>query len=428
MVREMGVIEGLYSHFLESGKVATDTRKIGAGSIFFALKGASFDGNKFALQALEQGAAYSVIDSAEVLEQSGANRDRLILVDDVLTTLQELANHHRRALGIKIVGITGSNGKTTTKELLTAVLSEKYRVTATVGNLNNHIGVPLTLLSMDGNTELGIVEMGASAQREIELLCRIAEPNFGIITNVGRAHLEGFGGEEGVRRGKGELFAFLGGNDGVAFVQRDDATISSMATEYMAGGECVGFDYSLADGVESQLEGVYNRYNIAAAVAIGSYFGVADGAIRSAIGGYSPQNNRSQRVEQGSNTLIMDCYNANPSSMQAAIDNFAAESFGKGKVAILGDMLELGEWADVEHQRVVERVAKSDVEVAMFVGVLFQSALAEFGGVEGKSFVAFADRAALCDYIAANRQLFAGRAILIKGSRGIGLEHVAQAL
>ncbi len=444
--KKMRVIERVYSHFLECSNVSTNSRKIEEGSIFFALKGASFDGNKFAMQALEDGAKYCVIDSQDIYEKCNKEcseyADRLILVDDVLSTLQELARHHRRRLGIKVIALTGSNGKTTTKELLTAVLSKRFRVTATVGNLNNHIGVPLTLLSMNEDTEIGVVEMGASAQKEIELLCSIAEPNFGVVTNIGRAHLEGFGGEDGVKRGKGELFAYLAESNGAAFVPIEDETVSTLAEQYFGAAKAsqqVAFSYALADGVRSQLEGEYNRYNIAAAVAIGGFFDIERAKIEEAIAEYAPQNNRSQRVESGSNILIMDCYNANPSSMKAAIENFAAEDFGningiaKSKVVILGDMLELGEWSDAEHREVIDRVRESDIDLAIFVGELFGRALASLASlsdvdnnnIDKKEMLTFEGREQLCQYIIEHRERFLNRAILVKGSRSVGLEVVA---
>ncbi len=354
-------IKELYELFKRSPRISTDSRNIIGDSLFFALRGASFDGNLFAVEALSRGAVYSVIDSAEVLASADADAavaSRLILVDDVLRTLQLLARHHRRELGVDVLAITGSNGKTTTKELTLAALSPKYRMGATKGNLNNHIGVPLTLLSFDDTMQMAIVEMGASSCGEIAELCAIAEPDFGVVTNVGRAHLEGFGGEEGVRRAKGELYDWLSGHEGVAFVACDNSALVDMAIE-RCPMEMITYGYSVADGVEHNLVGDYNRYNVAAAVAIARYFGVDEVALRGAIAAYKPENNRSQRVVSDRNTLIVDCYNANPSSMQAAIDNFEREvaAGGGGKVLILGDMLELGEWSCAEHTAVVERVA-----------------------------------------------------------------------
>ncbi len=279
-----------------------------------------------------------------------------LLVPDTLAALQQLAREHRRALGIPILALTGSNGKTTTKELVHRVLSERFRTSATQGNLNNHIGVPLTLLAMTRDTEFGVVEMGASACGEIALLCSIAEPNYGLITNIGRAHLDGFGGPEGVRRGKGELYDFLAANGGRAFVCRDDDVLTPMAAER----DPLAAEYypaTLAEGMRHRLEGEYNRFNIAAAVAVGRYFDIDEERIRHAVAGYVPDNHRSQRIETPHNTVLADCYNANPSSMRAAIGHFRTESAGTHtqKALILGDMLELGDWAQAEHEAILRR-------------------------------------------------------------------------
>lgn len=412
------MIEQLYNHFCNHPTISTDTRRIERGSIFFALRGASFDGNTFAIEALKSGAAYAVIDSEDMFAKGGEYRERLILVDDVLTTLQELARHHRRALSIKILAITGSNGKTTTKELLSRVLLQKYKhLYATKGNLNNHIGVPLTLLSMDHTTDFGVVEMGASSCKEIELLCSIAEPNYGIITNVGRAHLGGFGGEAGVRRGKGELLDWLQKHNGVAFIPSENETIISMAQE-RDGLQFVEYRYSLSDGVTHHLEGEYNRFNVAAAVAVGREFGVE--GIEEAIASYIPENNRSQRVESQYNTIIWDCYNANPSSMQVALENFTKEEFSNrnGKVLILGDMFELGEWSKEEHRRVIDLALRSGSTRIYLVGKNFGSALNQDDMVTH-----FNTRDEL--EIELKDHPIRGCAILVKGSRGVGLENIS---
>ena len=330
-------ISELYDLYRAHPHVSTDTRRIEQGSIFFALRGANFDGNRFVGEALEKGAVAAVCDDPAALEDP-----RVRLVGDPLTALQELAREHRRALGIPILAISGSSGKTTTKELVSRVLSARFTVCATRGNLNNHIGVPLTLLAMDRDTEFGIVEMGASACGEIARLAEIAEPDYGLLTNIGRAHLEGFGGPEGVRRGKGELFDYLAAHGGRAFVLADDETLHAMAAER----DSLAAEYypaSLADGFESRLEGGYNRFNIAAAVAIGRYFEVPEPEIRRAVADYEPDNHRSQRIETTHNTVIADCYNANPTSMRAAIENLLGEPLGdrRRRVLILGDMLEL---------------------------------------------------------------------------------------
>ena len=286
----------LYDIFREHPHISTDTRNIGADSIFFALRGATFDGNRFAAEALDKGAAYAVVD-----DPAAVTDERMVLVGDTLGALQELAREHRRRLAIPILAISGSNGKTTTKELVSRVLAERFEVYATRGNLNNHIGVPLTLLAMTRDTQFGVVEMGASACGEIALLASIAEPNYGILTNIGRAHLEGFGGPEGVRRGKGELFDYLAANGGRAFVPREDEMLTNMAAE-RDGLAAEYYSITLAEDLENHLEGHYNRFNIAAAVAVGRYFDVADERIRHAVGSYVPDNNRSQRTETGRNT------------------------------------------------------------------------------------------------------------------------------
>ena len=285
----------LYDLFLKHPRISTDTRKIEPDSIFFALRGANFDGNRFVAEALEKGAAFAVSDDAG----AAAADERILYAGDTLQALQELAREHRRALGIPILAISGSSGKTTTKELVSRVLGERFAVCATRGNLNNHIGVPLTLLSMTRDTEFGVVEMGASACGELALLTSVAEPGYGILTNIGRAHLAGFGGPEGIRRGKGELFDYLAANGGRAFVPSDDRVLTEMAAER----DSLAAEYypvSLADGMENHLEGAYNRYNIAAAVAVGRYFGIPDERIRRAISGYVPDNNRSQRTDRKS--------------------------------------------------------------------------------------------------------------------------------
>ncbi|MFI3320203.1 MAG: UDP-N-acetylmuramoyl-tripeptide--D-alanyl-D-alanine ligase [Rikenellaceae bacterium] len=420
-------IEELYKLFESYPTVVTDSRRVITNSIYFALKGVFFDGNKFADAALRSGAAYAVVDDASLVEESPCLSSKYFLVDDVLTAMQELAHLHRQRLNIPILAITGSNGKTTTKELTAAVLSRKYRVVATVGNLNNHIGVPLTLLSMNHNTEFGVVEMGANAQGEIELLSAIAAPNFGIINNIGRAHLEGFGGVEGIKRGKGELLDYLAQRgDGVAFVAEDDVVLVEMA-EGRPTLKKELYSFGLASGMKHQLEGDFNLKNIAAAVAIGRYFGVEEGDIESAIASYIPQNNRSQRKETQRNTLIMDCYNANPSSMELSISNFLKESFEPydKKSMILGDMFELGEWSAEEHLRVV-RQATSVADVELFlVGHNFAEVAPRVDTTE-RAVHFFASRDELLEYLSSNP--ISSHTILIKGSRGVGLEVVAEHL
>lgn len=418
-------MENLYELFKAFPKVSTDSRHIVPGSIFFALRGASFDGNRFAAEALEQGAAYAVVDDPALAGAggNGGNGGRMLRVDDTLTALQELAATHRRTLGIPILAVAGSNGKTTTKELVSRVLAERYALHATRGNLNNHIGVPLTLLAMDASTEFGVVEMGASACGEIARLCAIARPDYGILTNIGRSHLEGFGGTEGVRRGKGELYDYLAAHGGRAFVRREDATLAEMAAERpdLAAEYYATAD---ADGIESQLEGDYNRYNIAAAAAIGRYFGVAETAIRRAIAAYRPDNNRSQRMETPHNTLVVDCYNANPSSMQASIEAFLGEPLAPrtARVLILGDMLELGAWSEEEHRRILLRAASDPTARILLVGRHFAEACAALPP-DGRCEI-YPACESLIDRL--RRHPIRDARILIKGSHGIGLERTTE--
>lgn len=413
-------IKRLYDHcFAECTGVATDSRNIPAGSLFFALRGASFDGNRFACDALEKGAAYAVVDSDVPAAQRPDLADRLIRTEDTFATLQALARHHRRELGIPVIGIVGSNGKTTTKELVSRVLAEKFEVYATHGNLNNHIGVPLTLLAMARDTEFGVVEMGASACGEIALLASIAEPNYGIITNIGRSHLEGFGGPEGVRRGKGELFDFLNANGGTAFVPLEDATLVEMASE-RSDMAVEYYTRAIADSIESHLEGEYNHANIAAAVEVGTYFDIAPERITHAIGSYIPDNNRSQRIESSRNTVIADCYNANPSSMAAAIENMRKETAAR-KLLILGDMLELGEWSRDEHRRILQSALEIPDAGILLVGPRFAET------AEGNGMVkCFATTAELIEYLKANP--IDGYTVLVKGSHSMALEKTLEYL
>lgn len=411
----------LYNIFDQCTGVTTDSRKVSEGVLFFALRGENFDGNRFAVQALKDGAAYAVVDNAEVVESAEEFADRLILVDDTLAALQALAAQHRQQLAIPIIGIVGSNGKTTTKELVSRVLAEKFEVYATRGNLNNHIGVPLTLLAMDRNTEFGVVEMGASAQKEIELLCSISQPNYGIITNIGNAHLEGFGGKEGIAKGKGELFDWLESSGGHAFVPMEDVKLCDMAlqrcnmmTEY--------YSRSIADGYNSHLSGDYNRYNIAAAVAVGKYFDIEAERIAAAIESYIPDNNRSQEViTERRNIVIIDCYNANPSSMEVAIENITSKH-SERNLLILGDMLELGEWSHDEHCRILELATQVENAELLLVGSEFTKA-AHALGIGATCCV---DSTEAADWVAQSK--ISDTTILLKGSRGIKLEKVIETL
>ena len=408
-------IHSLYSkHFL----IDTDTRRIRENSIFFSLKGENFNGNKFAKKALDLGAKYAIIDEKEY-----NTHPNLILVDNVLETLQNLAKYHRNLLKTTIIGLTGSNGKTTTKELINAILSKKYNTVATKGNLNNHIGVPLTLLSMTPETEIGIVEMGANHQKEIAFLCSICKPDFGYITNFGKAHLEGFGGIEGVIKGKSELYTYLEKNNKTAFINTKD----NIQVEKTEKTNTITFNKNLSFlevnpfvklsfnslHVQSNLIGEYNYTNIAIACTIGNYFKVSDLEIKEAIEKYVPNNNRSQIIKKPSNEIILDAYNANPSSMIAALDNFSSIN-EKNKTVILGDMFELGTTSFKEHQHIVERVEKLDFNNSLFVGEYFHQTK-----TKNKLFKTYED---LLIYLKNNP--LKNQSILIKGSRGMRLERL----
>ena len=411
-------MSALYDIFRDSTGVTTDSRAISEGALFVALRGASFDGNRFAVDALNKGAAYAVVDDTSVIDQAPEElTERLFLVEDTLCALQDLAREHREVLGIPILAVAGSNGKTTTKELVSRVLAEKYEVYATRGNLNNHIGVPLTLLAMDHTTEFGVVEMGASACGEIALLTSIAKPNYGILTNIGRSHLEGFGGVEGIRRGKGELFDYLDSTGGRAFVPADDEVLSAMAAE-RKNMAVEYFAFATSNGVEHQLEGDYNLKNIAAAMSIGRYFDVDESRIRHAIATYTPTNNRSQRSVTDRNTLIVDCYNANPSSMRASLESFLSERSEQSRVCILGDMLELGEWSAEEHSSIVEFIAAGDFDRIWLVGKHFEQAATTVADDPRVS--CFASREEVAQRL--EKEPIEGALILVKGSHSIGLE------
>ncbi len=422
----------LYTHFLECSGVCTDTRQITKNCLFVALHGDKFDGNTFAKDALEKGAKYAIIDNANY-----ATDERFLLVEDTLQALQSLANYHRKQLTIPIVALTGSNGKTTTKELIAVVLSKKYKTYATRGNLNNHIGVPLTLLAIDNSYEIGVVEMGANHQREIALLCNIAQPTHGLITNIGKAHLEGFGGIEGVKKGKGEMYDFLATSGGTVFVNVSDTTLLTMAKErifknrvdYLDDGDLalvndspfVVYRFGNREQIiTTHLTGKYNFENIAVALKIGEYFGVEAAQANEAIAAYNPTNNRSQIVEKGTNIIIMDAYNANPSSMAAAIENFSKLP-AKRKMVILGDMFELGDEADTEHLALGKLVAKAHFDLIILAGPLMKAALPALPNA-----YYFPDKFSLHNWVIDHPQK--DTQILIKGSRGMGLETVLQFL
>jgi UDP-N-acetylmuramoyl-tripeptide--D-alanyl-D-alanine ligase len=411
-------IQQLYDIYLRHPFIRTDTRQLKQGDLFFALKGPNFNGNSFAARAFELGAAYAIIDEApdqlSAAAGPGPASDRLILVPDVLATLQELALHHRRQFDIPFIAITGSNGKTTTKELIHSTLSSTYTTYTTQGNLNNHIGIPLTILSVQKDAQFAVIEMGANHQKEIEAYCRYTLPTHGIITNVGKAHLEGFGGPEGVKKGKGELYDFLRANQGTAFVLQDSADLTQMSrgiphiitygthdadiTGVIAPSEAllkVEITGGSATGpIQTQLVGDYNLPNVLVAVAVGRHFGVSDAAIRNAIEQYTPSNSRSQLIERDGLHIILDAYNANPSSMRAAIENFArlpipgdpspgaAPDPNPGmpagdaptqpptsrKVLILGAMAELGPESLAEHQAIIDLIGQYPWQQVVLVG------------------------------------------------------------
>ena len=395
--------------------------------MFFALKGANFDGKEFAEDALKKGARYAVIDDKKYAK----NDEDYIVVKNTLEALQKLALFHRNFLGIPILAITGSNGKTTTKELINAVLSKKFKTIATKGNLNNHIGVPLTLLSMDDQTEFGIVEMGANHLLEIEFLCTIAQPDYGYITNFGKAHLEGFGGVEGVIKGKTELYKHLQENQKLIFLNCDDENQRKHAgykhvfsfgeneeadvqLEYRKEGPFAKLYYNQTE-FNSKLTGSYNAKNMAAALCIGLYFKVEFNKIQNAIEEYIPQNNRSQVIENGTNVIIMDAYNANPTSMQAALENFEELNTQKQKIAILGDMFELGEASPFEHQLIVNYVKNSNFSESYLVGSNFKQT-----EVTSNQIFKFRDTGHLLEHL--RESDFQNCYFLIKGSRGMTLE------
>lgn len=411
-------IKEIYNLYSKNYLVDTDTRNIRNNTLFFALKGDNFNGNKFTKEALEKGAAYVIID-----DDKYKINNRTILVNDVLQTLQKLASFHRQQLNIPIIALTGSNGKTTTKELINCVLSEKYKTTATIGNLNNHIGVPLTLLSMTPETEIGIVEMGANHKKEIEFLCDIAKPDFGYITNFGKAHLEGFGGIEGVIIGKSELYTYLKKNNKIAFINPKDSiqiektksieTISfSQAVKFKEANPFVKLNIDTQE-VTSNLIGEYNYTNIIAAITIGNYFEIEGNKINKAIEGYVPTNNRSQIIKKENNHIILDAYNANPSSMKVALENFSKIE-EKNKTVILGDMFELGEDSLREHQVITDLADSFSFSNTLFVGENFFKST-----TKNEQFKTFED---LKEYII--KKPLENQSILIKGSRGMKLERI----
>ncbi len=421
-------IEALYQLYKKSYKVVKDTREDVNNSIYFSLKGDSFDGNKYALQALNKGASYAIIDKKEYMID-----DRTILVDDALKCLQDLARYHRQQLNIPILALTGSNGKTTTKELINAVLQKKYNCFSTRGNLNNHIGVPLTLLNMTPEHNFGVVEMGANHLNEIETLCNIALPDYGYITNFGRVHLEGFGSFEGVIRGKTEMYRHLKNRQKHVFVNLTD----DLQMEYSKGMKRIYFGSDDAkyharfikadpfvtidfDGlrIKSNLIGAYNYSNIAAALCIGKYFEIETVELKEAIESFVPTDNRSQIIEKSTNKIILDAYNANPNSMDAAVTNLAGLS-DKNKIAILGDMYEIGDDALMEHQIIADLLAKSDIDKAFLIGDSFYKTK-----INDQKIQKFQNYEIFKKHL--EGLTFQHSTLLIKASRGMALERVLE--
>ncbi len=429
-------IKEFYKHFLKIRMVCTDSRKVVEGSIFFALKGENFNGNKFAVKALEDGCLLAVVD-----EKIDVEDKRIVKVPDVLTYLQELANYHRSQFDIPVLAITGTNGKTTSKELINAVLSRKYNVIATKGNLNNHIGVPLTLLNISDSTQIAVVEMGANHVGEIVALCEIANPNFGLITNIGNAHLEGFGSPEMVIKAKNELYRFISLKKGVVFINIDDEVLYGLAENLSkvtygvskladvrgtASGDifsslkwCAFPDVENWYYADSKLVGGFNFYNIMAAISVGTHFGIEKDSINEALENYAPGLNRSQFVETEKNKVILDAYNANPDSMDAAINNFRQLN-AERKVVILGDMFELGDYSARAHEDIVKAISESGFSEIYLAGSEFEKA------AHNTSMHVFSDLQSLMDSIGENP--IEDSLVLLKGSRGMEMERLLKVL
>ncbi|MBS1588887.1 MAG: UDP-N-acetylmuramoyl-tripeptide--D-alanyl-D-alanine ligase [Bacteroidetes bacterium] len=426
-------IAQLYQIFKQYPSVQTDTRKIKEGDIFFALKGPHFNGNLFAHAALDAGAAYAIVDDPLV-----ANQSNILLVEDVLETLQQLALHHRKQFSIPFIAITGSNGKTTTKELITTVLNSRFKTYATEGNLNNHIGIPLTLLKIKPDAEIAVIEMGANHQKEIESYCKITLPTHGIITNCGKAHIEGFGGENGVRKGKGELYDFLAKSDGTIFRNTDLPYLKEMsvaiqkqitygsANAYFIGKALTYDDMFLEVAVLSRnaevkiathLVGAFNFPNVMVAIAVGLHFGIGIDDVKMAIEQYQPDNSRSQFIQVKNNSVILDAYNANPTSMKAAIENFATLPAHK-KILWLGGMKEMGQAEEKEHQALVELVEKWKWENVVLVGREFKNCIGQYQWFETSALAAEA----------LSQHKPEDATILIKGSRGSKMELLLEML
>ena len=426
-------LETVYSYFLESTGICTDTRKIEKGCLFVALRGDNFNGNKFTQQALDKGAFKVIIDDISQHKNTGET----ILCKNSLTLLQKLATYHRQELNVPMIALTGSNGKTTTKEIINAVLSKKFKTTATLGNLNNHIGVPLTLLSMTKETQIGIVEMGANHKKEIEALCEIAQPNFGYITNFGKAHIEGFGSIEGVIEGKSELYKYISKEKGTLFFNADDPVQNKLLGNYPSK---VGFSqtkknfYTLKQidanpyvtlqaaqtNITSNLIGAYNFTNISAGVLIGDFFDIPLNDIKQAIEEYLPTNNRSQLITKGSTQIILDAYNANPTSMMAALQHFNTIKTAS-KMVFLGDMFELGETAQEEHQDIVDYLSNTNIDEVYLIGSYFSKTKLQVKNChQYKTFEALKS--------AFKNTIPKDTTVLIKASRGMALERIVTLL
>lgn len=421
------MIEEIYQKFLECSGISTDSRRIGKGNMFFALKGPNFNGNLYATKALDDGAKYAVVDEEQYIMGS-----QYILVEDVLNTLQQMANHHRNQFAIPFIGITGSNGKTTTKELMHAVLSKKYNTLATRGNLNNHIGVPLTLLEVSAEHDLAIIEMGANKVGDIRELCEIADPDLGMITNIGTAHIEGFGGFDGVLRGKTELYDHLIRKGGKIFVNREDEILMNMVKRMrdpgfypeedrlVSASPYVVFQTGSGETIKTQLVGRYNYMNLSCALRLGNHFGVEEKDGLEAVSNYIPENNRSQVMEKGSNTIILDAYNANPSSMTEAVENLD-EFNSKNKAVILGDMYELGPETEEYHQQIGRLLRSKNFSRVIFCGKHMKYAHDAF-----PESIFFEQKEELKAYL--ESQPFSETTLLIKASRGMGLETLLEVI
>lgn len=432
----MTTLDKIYRIFLENPLAITDSRHIQKGSVFFALKGDNFDGNEFAIDAVNQGCVAAIIDNPQIVD------DRCIYVENVLETLQCLSTLHRKSLGVKVLTITGSNGKTTTKELINSVLSRKFNVYATKGNLNNHIGVPLTLLSLTKEIDIAVVEMGANHPGEIKQLSNIAMPDYGIITNIGRAHLEGFGSFEGVKQTKGELYQYIAEHKGCVFYNPNNEHLNDLINQYNLGNYSIPYTKDLGvisiDStvtspylcikvnsvgnsepfkIQTSLVGNYNFENVLSAITVGHYMGIPLEMIKEAIEGYTPSNSRSQLVKTNYNTVILDAYNANPSSMEVSIRNFSSYNDNQ-KVVIIGEMLELGDYAEEEHKRVAELVKSNGFCLVIFVGKGFEN--------EAKDYLYFPDSESCAQYL--KDHPIHNSLILLKGSRGVKLERVMERL